>query len=61
LCRCQNDEIRHIKIQNKGDFFDLFGGEKFATLSELVLFYMENEVYLFEIFYLKKERKKIGK
>jgi len=35
-------EVTHIKIQNTGDFYDLYGGEKFATLSELVQFYMEN-------------------
>jgi len=35
-------ELTHIKIQNTGDFLDLYGGEKFATLSELVQFYMEN-------------------
>ena len=29
--------------QNTGDFYDLYGGEKFATLSELVQFYMENQ------------------
>eukprot|EP00117_Sycon_ciliatum_P007290 scpid73513/ scgid10461/ Tyrosine-protein phosphatase non-receptor type 11; SH-PTP2 len=33
------DEISHIKIQNTGDFYDLYGGEKFATLSELIEFY----------------------
>ncbi|KAL5275017.1 PTPN11 family protein [Megaselia abdita] len=33
--------VTHIKIQNNGDFFDLYGGEKFATLPELVQFYME--------------------
>lgn len=38
----RNGEITHIKIQNTGDFYDLYGGEKFATLSELVQFYMEN-------------------
>lgn len=26
-----------------GDCYDLYGGEKFATLSELVQFYMENQ------------------
>ena len=26
-------EVTHIKIQNTGDFYDLYGGEKFATLS----------------------------
>ena len=34
--------MRHIKIQNAGDFYDLYGGQKFATLSELILFYTEN-------------------
>lgn len=34
--------MTHIKIQNTGDFYDLYGGEKFATLSELILFYTEN-------------------
>ena len=34
--------MTHIKIQNTGDFYDLYGGEKFATLGELVSFYMEN-------------------
>lgn len=38
----RNNEVTHIKIQNTGDFYDLYGGEKFATLSELVQFYMEN-------------------
>ena len=32
----------HIKIQNTGDFYDFYGGAKFATLSELILFYTEN-------------------
>ncbi|KAK6622139.1 hypothetical protein RUM44_001946 [Polyplax serrata] len=31
----RNGEVTHIKIQNTGDFYDLYGGEKFATLSEL--------------------------
>ena len=34
--------MTHIKIQNAGDFYDLYGGVKFATLSELILFYTEN-------------------
>ncbi|XP_012254485.1 tyrosine-protein phosphatase corkscrew isoform X2 [Athalia rosae] len=38
----RNGEVTHIKIQNTGDFYDLYGGEKFATLSELVQYYMEN-------------------
>lgn len=31
--------MTHIRIQNTGDFYDLYGGEKFATLSELVEYY----------------------
>ncbi|KAG5316794.1 PTN11 phosphatase, partial [Acromyrmex insinuator] len=38
----RNGEVTHIKIKNAGDFYDLYGGEKFATLSELVSFYMDN-------------------
>jgi tyrosine-protein phosphatase non-receptor type 11 len=34
--------VTHIKIQNQGDYYDLYGGEKFATLAELVQHYMEN-------------------
>ena len=41
LCR-RIDEVTHIKIQNSGDYYDLYGGEKFATLGELVSYYMEN-------------------
>jgi len=44
----RRDEVTHIKIQNTGDFYDLYGGEKFATLSELVLFYQENKGQLRE-------------
>ena len=40
-CR-RGAEVTHIKIQNTGDFYDLYGGEKFATLSELILFYTDN-------------------
>lgn len=42
LCCRRNGEVTHIKIQNTGDFYDLYGGEKFATLAELVQYYMEN-------------------
>ncbi|VEL32106.1 unnamed protein product [Protopolystoma xenopodis] len=44
----RGDEVTHIRIQNTGDFLDLYGGEKFATLSELVNYYMENEGQLKE-------------
>jgi len=36
--------VTHIKIQNSGDYYDLYGGEKFASLSELVVYYSENEL-----------------
>ena len=48
LCR-RGENITHIKIQNTGDFYDLYGGEKFATLSELVQFYTENQGQLKEL------------
>jgi len=38
----RNNLITHIKIQNTGDFYDLYGGEKFATLGELVQHYTDN-------------------
>ncbi|CAH0628628.1 unnamed protein product [Chrysodeixis includens] len=41
-------EVTHIKIQNNGEFLDLYGGEKFATLSELVQYYMDNQCQLRE-------------
>lgn len=40
--------MTHIKIQNTGDYYDLYGGEKFATLAELVVFYIENQGQLKE-------------
>lgn len=42
------NEVTHIKIQNNGEFLDLYGGEKFATLSELVQYYMDNQGQLRE-------------
>ncbi|KAA3679387.1 tyrosine-protein phosphatase non-receptor type 11 [Paragonimus westermani] len=44
----RGDEVTHIRIQNTEEFLDLYGGEKFATLSELVTYYMENEGQLKE-------------
>lgn len=41
-------QVTHIKIQNTGDYYDLYGGEKFATLAELVQYYMENQGQLRE-------------
>lgn len=48
FCSRRNGQVTHIKIQNSGDFYDLYGGEKFATLSELVQYYMENQGQLKE-------------
>ncbi|CAK8690501.1 unnamed protein product [Clavelina lepadiformis] len=45
----RGEEVTHIKIQNTGDFYDLYGGEKFATLAELVQFYTEKHGQLREI------------
>lgn len=33
------ETVTHIRIQNTGDYYDLYGGEKFATLTELVDYY----------------------
>ena len=41
-CRV-GDQVTHIRIQNSGDFYDLYGGEKFATLTELVEFYTQQQ------------------
>ena len=40
--RRRGSDVTHIKIQNTGDYYDLYGGEKFATLAELVEHYTEN-------------------
>uniref|UniRef100_A0A8C7RNT1 protein-tyrosine-phosphatase n=1 Tax=Oncorhynchus mykiss TaxID=8022 RepID=A0A8C7RNT1_ONCMY len=44
----RNNEVTHIKIQNSGDYYDLYGGEKFATLAELVQYYTEQHDLLRE-------------
>uniref|UniRef100_A0A8C7JVH8 protein-tyrosine-phosphatase n=1 Tax=Oncorhynchus kisutch TaxID=8019 RepID=A0A8C7JVH8_ONCKI len=44
----RSDEVTHIKIQNSGDYYDLYGGEKFATLAELVQYYTEQHDLLRE-------------
>ncbi|XP_039611514.1 tyrosine-protein phosphatase non-receptor type 11b isoform X1 [Polypterus senegalus] len=44
----RGDEVTHIKIQNSGDYYDLYGGEKFATLAELVQYYTEQQDLLRE-------------
>lgn len=48
LLHRRNDEVTHIKIQNSGDYYDLYGGEKFATLAELVQYYTEQQDLLRE-------------
>ncbi|TMS34004.1 hypothetical protein L596_001674 [Steinernema carpocapsae] len=40
--KVDEEKVTHVKIQNNGDCLDLFGGEMFASLSELIQFYMEN-------------------
>lgn len=44
----RNGQVTHIKIQNTGDYYDLYGGEKFATLAELVQHYTDNHGQLRE-------------
>ncbi|KRZ35184.1 Tyrosine-protein phosphatase non-receptor type 11 [Trichinella pseudospiralis] len=44
----RGNKVTHIKIQNTGEYYALYGGEKFASLSELVQFYMENKEQLRE-------------
>jgi len=44
----RGSEVTHVKIQNTGDFYDLYGGEKFASLSELIEYYTENQGLLKE-------------
>ncbi|XP_078507629.1 tyrosine-protein phosphatase non-receptor type 6-like isoform X2 [Lissotriton helveticus] len=34
-----DNTVSHTRIQNTGDYYDLYGGEKFATLAELLEFY----------------------
>ena len=41
LCRL-GEQVIHLRIQNTGDYYDLYGGEKFATLAELVEHYLKN-------------------
>ncbi|VDL88910.1 unnamed protein product [Schistocephalus solidus] len=44
----RQDSFAHIRIQNTGDFLSIHGGEKFATLTELVNYYRENRGQLTE-------------
>ncbi|NP_001085766.1 protein tyrosine phosphatase, non-receptor type 11, b L homeolog [Xenopus laevis] len=44
----RHNEVTHIKIQNTGDYYDLYGGETFATLAELVQYYTEQQGLLRE-------------
>ncbi|ESN94073.1 hypothetical protein HELRODRAFT_87671, partial [Helobdella robusta] len=36
----RNDEVIHIKIQQTDDFIDLYGGEQFASLPQLIDYYV---------------------
>lgn len=44
----RGNEVTHVKIQNQGDFYDLYGGSQFASLAELVQFYAEGQGQLKE-------------
>uniref|UniRef100_A0A2K6SEK3 protein-tyrosine-phosphatase n=1 Tax=Saimiri boliviensis boliviensis TaxID=39432 RepID=A0A2K6SEK3_SAIBB len=44
----RNGAVTHIKIQNTGDYYKLYGGEKFVTLAELVQYHMEHHGQLKE-------------
>uniref|UniRef100_A0A2K6A5R9 protein-tyrosine-phosphatase n=1 Tax=Mandrillus leucophaeus TaxID=9568 RepID=A0A2K6A5R9_MANLE len=44
----RNGAVTHTKNQNTSDYCDLYGGEKFATLTELVQYYMEHHGQLKE-------------
>ena len=46
--RSRGSEVTHIKIQHTDEFYDFYGGEKFATLSELVEYYREHKGQLKE-------------
>jgi len=48
LCCKQQNEVFHIKIQATEEYFDLYGGDKFATLSELIEHYRMKKTELKE-------------
>ncbi len=36
------EDVIHVRIRKENGYYDLYGGEKFKTLAELIQFYMEN-------------------
>lgn len=48
ICNRQRGTVIHIKIQNAGEYYDLYGGEKFATLADLVMYYADGQEKLKE-------------
>lgn len=38
----RDGSVTHIKIQNHGDYYDLYGGQPFTTLPDLIKYYQEN-------------------
>ncbi|CAD5119222.1 DgyrCDS7854 [Dimorphilus gyrociliatus] len=44
----RGDKVTHIKIHNSGECYDLYGGEKFASLTELIQHYLEKSETLRE-------------
>jgi len=43
LATSRKHDVLHVKIQNTGDYYDLYGGEKFANLSELISYYTQEQ------------------
>lgn len=39
----RKNEVKHIKVQYTGDYYDLYGGEKFCSLAELVQYYADKK------------------
>lgn len=44
----EGDSLVHVKVQNKGEMLDLYGGESFKSLSELVDYYIRDPQQLMQ-------------
>ncbi|XP_038173547.1 tyrosine-protein phosphatase non-receptor type 11-like [Arvicola amphibius] len=44
----RNGAVSHIEVQSTGEYYDLYDGKKFATLAELLQYYMEHPEQLKE-------------
>ena len=38
----QREGVTHVRIQHDGEYYDLYGGEEFASLPELIQYYTDN-------------------